>query len=255
MNGGKGPWPGYTMIERLWIFNRYPLIVMALDIFSTFDDHNKVLNNIGTILWVLPLMFLFHYKYLKPASRQIAFSISARTSDALVKTSSAIKIGGRFIVFKRLFEILSVLNGFGLFPYCFRATSHLAINLSVALPFYISVVAIAIFYSLPRFLAHLRPLGTPSALNPFLCVIELVRNLVRPITLAVRLTANLSTGHILIGLIGRSFTSSSLYLVLLFAGRFYFAFEYAVCRIQAYIFTLLPTLYADEHPNLSGKLQ
>jgi len=93
-------------------------------------------------------------------------------------------------------------------------------------------------------LAHLQPVGSPAFLNPFLCVIELVRLIVRPVTLAVRLTANLRTGHILIALLGTGFMSSVSVLV---GGMFYFMFEMAVCLIQAYIFTLLPTLYSDDH--------
>jgi F-type H+-transporting ATPase subunit a len=84
-------------------------------------------------------------------------------------------------------------------------------------------------------------------LNPLLCLIELVRNLVRPITLAVRLTANLTTGHILIGLAGTAFNTSSLFILILIIGSFYFLFEMAVCIIQAYIFTLLPTLYTNDY--------
>lgn len=99
-------------------------------------------------------------------------------------------------------------------------------------------------------MAHLQPIGSPAFLNPFLCVIELVRLLVRPLTLAVRLTANLRTGHILMSLIGLGFLGGgplSRVLIFLF-GIFYMIFEIAVCVIQAYIFTLLPTLYRDDHP-------
>jgi F-type H+-transporting ATPase subunit a len=108
----------------------------------------------------------------------------------------------------------------------------------------------SITYDIGSFLAHLQPIGSPAALNPFLCVIELVSLLVRPITLAVRLTANLSTGHILMALLGVGFVNSGVVrgLVILFLGIFYFIFEIGVCFIQAYIFTLLPTLYLDEHP-------
>ena len=102
----------------------------------------------------------------------------------------------------------------------------------------------SITYNLGDFLAHLQPVGSPAFLNPFLCVIELVRLLVRPLTLAVRLTANLRTGHILIALLGTGFIGSSLVLL---GGIFYFMFEMVICMIQAYIFTLLPTLYSDDH--------
>lgn len=106
------------------------------------------------------------------------------------------------------------------------------------------------FYDLGGFLSHLQPIGSPDVLSPFLCLIELVSNLVRPFTLAVRLTANLRTGHILIRLLGLGFIKRGFYGrgFILIVGLFYFIFEIGVCLIQSYIYTLLPTLYVDEHP-------
>lgn len=87
-----------------------------------------------------------------------------------------------------------------------------------------------------RFIAHLVPTGTPLLLAPFLVLIESIRIGVRPLTLAVRLTANIITGHIIISIITRPIFTS-----------FYMIFEGTICIVQAYIFTLLPTLYIDEH--------
>jgi len=58
-------------------------------------------------------------------------------------------------------------------------------------------------------LAHLVPMGTPSVLIPLIVIIEITRNLIRPIALAVRLTANLIAGHLLIALLGNTFNPSS----------------------------------------------
>jgi len=102
-----------------------------------------------------------------------------------------------------------------------------------------------------EFLAHFQPIGSPTLLNPFLSIIELIRNVVRPITLAVRLTANLTTGHILMALLGIAFTGRTnifIRTIILIIGIFYFMFEIVVCIIQRYIFRLISTLYMDEHP-------
>ena len=159
-------------------------------------------------------------------------------------------VGGSVSVFSSLFFILVCLNLLGLVPYVFSLTSHLAINLSISMPLWLSIIFMRMYYDLGRFLSHLQPMGSPALLNPFLCIIELVSNIVRPITLSVRLTANLRTGHIIIGLFGLGFINRGLLLMslILFFGLFYFIFEMGVCIIQAYIFTLLPTLYLDEHP-------
>lgn len=184
-------------------------------------------------------------------SKSSALSNIFKVVDELGSRSRGSIIGGSIAVFCSFFVLLIRLNLLGLCPYVFSLTRHIAVNLALSIPLWLRVVLMSIRFDLGSFLAHLSPSGAPAALNPFLCIIELVRLLVRPFTLAVRLTANLRTGHILIGLLGVGFGSMrgivGLVLII-FVGTFYFAFEIAVSVIQSYIFTLLPTLYADEHP-------
>lgn len=83
-------------------------------------------------------------------------------------------------------------------------------------------------------------------------LIETVRIIVRPITLSVRLVANIRAGHIVLRLIGiyassYVFISGGGFLMLLRIQVFYIIFEMGICVIQAYIFCLLLTLYADDH--------
>ena len=103
--------------------------------------------------------------------------------------------------------------------------------------------------------ARLLPGGAPAALNPFLVIVETVSLCVRPITLSIRLVANIRAGHIVLGLIG-TYLSSGLFTYptiavasLIFIQVFYFMFEVGVALIQAYIFSLLVTLYSDDHPS------
>lgn len=96
-------------------------------------------------------------------------------------------------------------------------------------------------------------MGAPAVLNPFLVLVETVSLIVRPITLSVRLAANMGAGHIVLCLVGRylrrGFFCYSFFPVFLLMGIsvFYFLFEVGVCLIQAYIFFLLLNLYGDEH--------
>lgn len=228
---------------------------MTLDIFSSFDDHNKVFIRIFYIVWAIPLILLmsffrtfrvfytFKVSFLRLGSRLVGGLVSS--------TGNRKNIGSSVIVPTLLFFLYILLNLWGLAPYVFRATRHLALNLRVAFVIWYSIIVISVFYRRSRFFSHLLPAGRPSYLAPFLCLIELVSIIVRPVTLAVRLTANITTGHILIGLLARSFAHLSLgaSVVILSLGIFYHMFEFAVCIIQAYIFVLLSNLYADEHPS------
>jgi F-type H+-transporting ATPase subunit a len=99
-----------------------------------------------------------------------------------------------------------------------------------------------------RALAHLVPVGTPYILIPFIVLIELVRNVIRPLTLSVRLAANLVAGHLLITLISTPAPAAAIIpLVLLIRGLVVLiVLERAVAFIQAYVFSILRTLYLRE---------
>jgi len=83
---------------------------------------------------------------------------------------------------------------------------------------------------------------------PFMVCIETIRNIIRPITLAVRLTANIIAGHLLLTLLGNTGNSLSLLIItfLLIAQIALLTLETAVAIIQAYVFSVLSTLYSRE---------
>jgi F-type H+-transporting ATPase subunit a len=96
--------------------------------------------------------------------------------------------------------------------------------------------------------AHLVPQGTPPILIPFIVVIESIRNIIRPGTLAVRLAANIIAGHLLITLLGNTGTSLRLILIniLIITQLLLLILERAVAIIQSYVFAVLRTLYSRE---------
>lgn len=97
-------------------------------------------------------------------------------------------------------------------------------------------------------LTHLVPVGTPGPLIPVMVIIETVRNIIRPGALAVRLAANMVAGHLLLSLLGGQGQGvTGIVLVGVMAGlSLLMVLECAVACIQAYVFTILRTLYLDE---------
>lgn len=153
-----------------------------------------------------------------------------------------------------LFVFILVFNFLGLVPYVFSQTGHLVTTFSFGIPMWLGLLLSGFTYNISVFLASLLPAGAPAALNPFLVLVETVRICVRPITLSVRLAANIGAGHIVIGLIGTYLSSAYFgtfglvgFFILIGVQVFYFFFEFGVGLIQSYIFVLLVTLYADEH--------
>merc|ERR1711993_110879 len=99
--------------------------------------------------------------------------------------------------------IISIVfsNFIGLFPYTFTATSHLSITIALSLPIWLGYIIFSSLKNINFFLSHLVPLGTPYPLIPFMVLIEIIRRIIRPITLSVRLAANIIAGHLLIVLL------------------------------------------------------
>lgn len=97
-----------------------------------------------------------------------------------------------------LFVFILVNNFLGLLPYVFTATSHPACTFIVAISSWAGYILYSRAINLSKFLAHLAPGGTPLPLIPFIVLIELVRSCIRPLTLGVRLAANIVAGHLLL---------------------------------------------------------
>jgi F-type H+-transporting ATPase subunit a len=100
-----------------------------------------------------------------------------------------------------IFLFILLNNFLGLFPYIFTASRHLSFTFVLALSIWLGYILFSILKNINRFLSHLVPLGTPYPLMPFIVIIELIRNIIRPLTLSVRLAANIVAGHLLIVLI------------------------------------------------------
>nr|WNH38318.1 ATP synthase F0 subunit 6 [Antennarius striatus] len=151
-----------------------------------------------------------------------------------------------------LLVYLISLNTLGLLPYTFTPTTQLSINLSLATPLWLTTLILGMWYQPNPTLAHLLPQGTPTPLIPALVIIETISLCIRPLALGVRLTANLTAGHLLIQLIS---TASLTLLQIMPAVAllttvllvFLTLLEVAVALIQAYVFILLLTLYLEEN--------
>nr|AAQ03263.1 ATP synthase subunit 6 [Bryconamericus ricae]AAQ03265.1 ATP synthase subunit 6 [Bryconamericus ricae]AAQ03267.1 ATP synthase subunit 6 [Bryconamericus ricae]AAQ03269.1 ATP synthase subunit 6 [Bryconamericus ricae]AAQ03271.1 ATP synthase subunit 6 [Bryconamericus ricae] len=151
-----------------------------------------------------------------------------------------------------LMIFLLSLNMLGLLPYTFTPTTQLSLNMGIAVPFWLATVIIGMRNQPTAALGHLLPEGTPVPLIPVLIIIETISLFIRPLALGVRLTANLTAGHLLIQLIATAVitllplmtTVALITAVVLFLLTL---LEVAVAMIQAYVFILLVSLYLQEN--------
>lgn len=143
-------------------------------------------------------------------------------------------------------------NLLGLLPHSFTPTTQLSINLGIAIPLWAGTVITGFRHKTKASLAHFLPQGTPIPLIPMLVIIETISLFIQPIALAVRLTANITAGHLLIHLIGGATLvltsiSTSIALVTFIILVLLTILEFAVALIQAYVFTLLVSLYLHDN--------
>nr|YP_010463413.1 ATP synthase F0 subunit 6 [Peltoperlopsis sagittata]UUK29389.1 ATP synthase F0 subunit 6 [Peltoperlopsis sagittata] len=223
---------------------------MMTNLFSVFDPTSSLLglslNWTSTILglFIIPSLYWFMPSRISLLWNKILMTLHNEFKTLLGPTS----LNGSTFIFISLFSLILFNNFLGLFPYVFTSSSHLTMTLSLALPLWLSFMIYGWINHTQHMFAHLVPQGTPAVLMPFMVCIETISNIIRPGTLAVRLTANMIAGHLLLTLLGNtgpSLTYSILSLLIL-AQIALLVLESAVAMIQSYVFAVLSTLYASE---------
>ena len=223
---------------------------MITNLFSVFDPSTSIFNFslnwlrtfIGLI--IIPISFWFLPSRINFFWNNIIFTLFKEFKTLLGPN----RANGCSFIFISLFSLILFNNFLGLFPYIFTRTSHLTLTLTLALPLWLRFILYGWLNHTQYIFAHLVPQGTPKILIPFIVCIETIRNIIRPGTLAVRLTANIIAGHLLLTLIGNTGNSLSIFLLtfLIISQILLLILESAVAIIQSYVFTVLSTLYSRE---------
>nr|YP_010850287.1 ATP synthase F0 subunit 6 [Tomicus minor]WGH11778.1 ATP synthase F0 subunit 6 [Tomicus minor] len=222
---------------------------MMANLFSSFDPSTFTILNLNwmssmimfvlipPMFWLIPSRWSFLWiKIINLLYQEFKILLKSKTMK------------GSSLIFISLFTMILFNNFLGLFPYIFTASSHMSFTLTLSLPLWLSFMIFGWFNNSIHMLAHLVPQGAPKVLLPFLVLIETISNLIRPGALAVRLTANMIAGHLLLTLLGNSgsnLTIISLNLLLI-VQLLFLMLEFAVSIIQSYVFSILATLYSSE---------
>ncbi|HJO74113.1 MAG TPA: F0F1 ATP synthase subunit A, partial [Rhodospirillales bacterium] len=146
-----------------------------------------------------------------------------------------------------VFMFILVGNLFGMIPYSFTFTSHIVVTFAMALVVFIGVTIIAIAKHRLHFFTFFMPPGVPLLMAPLLVPIEIISYLSRPISLSVRLFANMLAGHTLLKVFAGFVVSLGVF------GVFPLAFivaltglEIVIALLQAFVFTILTCLYLND---------
>nr|YP_010713298.1 ATP synthase F0 subunit 6 [Mesobuthus eupeus]WDA95761.1 ATP synthase F0 subunit 6 [Mesobuthus eupeus] len=220
---------------------------MMMNLFVVFDPVSVFGLHLNWISLVVGIMFLPVGYWITPSRYVVLLS---EVTEGLAKEVGFLyskRWGGAELLLVTLFWFIVMSNFLGLFPFIFTATSHILVTLGLALPIWFSLMIYGWVNKTKEMFAHLVPLGTPFALMNFMVIIESVSNVIRPVTLSVRLAANMIAGHLLIVLLG-SAVSISIWSVCfgVFSLGLLFLLETAVAFIQSYVFMVLVGLYSAE---------
>nr|URX53789.1 ATP synthase F0 subunit 6 [Bifiditermes nr. madagascariensis] len=221
---------------------------MMSNLFSVFDPSTSTNMPLNWTSTFLGLMFIPTSMWLIPSRHPMMWNQLMTKLHNEFKTLLGEKTKGNTLIFTSLFSLILFNNLLGLFPFIFTSTSHLTMTLALALPLWTSFMLFGWINNTKHMFEHLVPQGTPAALMPFMVCIETISNLIRPGTLAVRLTANMIAGHLLLTLLGNNgpTIAQTLLWILIIAQILLLVLESAVAVIQSYVFAVLTTLYSSE---------
>jgi F-type H+-transporting ATPase subunit a len=150
-------------------------------------------------------------------------------------------------------------NMLGMLPYAFTFTSHIAITFALAALVFVVVTGVALAIHGKHFFSYFLPEGAPLALAPIIIPIEIISYLSRPISLSVRLFANMVAGHVMLkvfatfvvmigsaaGVFGILGAALPLAINVALVG-----FEILVAFLQAYVFAILTSIYLHDAVHL-----
>jgi len=223
---------------------------MITNLFSIFDPSSSYIS-LNWLRIFLGILFIPNLFWIIPSRYIFIFNLIIHKIHQELKILLNPKFKGRSIIFSSLFLIILFNNFLGLFPYIFTCTSHIIITLSLALPIWLLFIIYGWLLNTQHIFTHLVPQGTPWILISFIICIETIRNIIRPITLSIRLSANIIAGHLLITLLGNigTYLIRYIFILLIITQLLLLLLECRVTIIQSYVFTILRTLYSNEINN------
>ena len=243
-------------ISQFKIQKLFPIEVGGMD----FSFTNSSLFMVATVAAASAfLIFTTSGRGLVPSRMQSVSEMAYEFVASMLRSSAGTE-GMRFfpLVFS-LFMFVLVANLFGMFPYFFTVTSHIIVTFALAMLVISTVTIYGFMRHGVKFLSLFVPSGVPGALIPIVAPIEVISFLSRPVSLSVRLFANMLAGHITLKVFagfvvsvgamgGIGIVGAILPLGMTVALT---ALEFLVAFLQAYVFTVLTCMYLNDaiHPS------
>jgi ATP synthase subunit 6 len=243
-------------------FQILPIVSLQYGLFD-FSITNETVIILLIFFLLLSLIFSLLKEdntfYLIPNRWQVIVEIIYKLILSLVVDNIRDKQGQKFVPFVfSLFILILSLNLIGLVPYSFTLTSHLIVTLALSLAIFIGINIICIRIHGLHFFALFLPPGTSIALAFLLVPIELISYVFKPVSLSIRLFANMMAGHTLLKVIAgfacTLMANSGILFLLHYVPLLIliplFGLELGVALIQSFVFSILICIYLNDSINL-----
>ena len=208
------------------------------------------------VINALLILFLFSLgtrnKALIPSKIQLMSELSYTFVAKMINDTAGVKAKPYFPFIFSLFMFVLFCNMVGMLPYAFTVTSHIIITFVLASIIFIGVTIIGFAKHGFKYLKIFVPSGVPIFLLPLIVIIEVISYLSRPISLSVRLFANMMAGHTMLKVFGGFVISLGFlggWLPLSFSVALT-GLEILVSFLQAYVFAILTCIYLNDALNL-----
>ena len=244
-----------TPLEQFEIISIIPITLGSIDISFTNSTFYMLLAS-STIVSIF-LMSLFNSTII-PNRWQSFIELAYDFVLNLVNENVGPKGLQYFPFIFVTFMFLLVCNLLGMVPYSFTVTSHIIVTFGLSLSMFIGLTIIGFKHHGMHFFSFFMPPGAPIGIAPLLIPIELISYISRAFSLAIRLFANMMSGHTLFKILaGFSWTMLSMGGVVYLAGflpililAVLTALELGIAMLQAYVFTILLVIYLSDSIHL-----
>nr|ARH10737.1 ATP synthase F0 subunit 6 [Chaetosiphella stipae] len=217
---------------------------MMMNLFNIFDPTTMIMNfQFNWMSTIFIIIFMPNFMWILPNRiNWFYLNLNINLNKEILMLYKSKNLKSPSFMFISLFMFIFLNNFYSLFPYIFSSSSHMVFSMSLALPFWLFFIMMSMYNNIKNLIAHLIPLNTPLILAPFMTIIESMSIMIRPLSLSIRLTANLIAGHLLMTLLN----FNSIMIIILMIQMFMMMFELCVAFIQSYVFSILSSLYSSE---------
>nr|YP_009059146.1 ATP synthase F0 subunit 6 [Cervaphis quercus]AGQ46308.1 ATP synthase F0 subunit 6 [Cervaphis quercus] len=217
---------------------------MKTNLFNIFDPSTPIFNlEMNWMTTMMIILFMPNFLWIFPNRMNwMLLKMFNKLNNEMLMLYKMKKIKSPAFMFITLFMFILLNNFMSLFPYIFSSSKHMIFSMTLALPFWLFFIIYSMCKNMKNMIADLIPLNTPINLAPLMTIIETMSIIIRPLSLSIRLTANIIAGHLLMTLLN----FNSFMIIIILIQMFLMMFELCVALIQSYVFSILSSLYSSE---------